>query len=123
MHNDKTVQTIHYQRQFLAPEQMRYDQSYCQSYVYLGTAPDDIDLETQFLVGDGHSVISLDFALWDDDYDAYLDMLTVLMNQMIAYRQAFAQAVALKRGQAVTGGSPTVEGAFNTNAPDQSPAP
>jgi hypothetical protein len=101
-----TVQTVHFKRQFLAPEQTRYDQPYCTTYVYFDAAPNAVlELESELVLSDGYHTARLDYNHWDDDPDAYLAMLTKLMEQVIAYRQGFAEALAKKRGQSVSVGA------------------
>lgn len=94
--------TVHYMRQFLAPEESRYDRAHCYSYIYLGGDPDDIDLEAEFTISDGYqSNVGFD-GTRHDNYDEHLAVITALMEQIIAYRQAYAEALAKLRGQGVT---------------------
>jgi len=111
---DRETKSIHFQRQFLAPEQMRYDQSYCQSYVYLNAATELYDsgeftIESELIIGDGHDCVNFDFAHYDEHPDEYLAMITKLMEQVIAYRQAYMEALALVRGQGRTSGGEAIE--------------
>jgi len=103
--SEDTVKELHYERQFLAPKRTRYDRCFCQSYVYVGTTPEDIALETELIISDGNDIIDFDFAHWDDQYDQYLAAITKLMEQIIAYRQAYAEALAIMRGQSVSVGA------------------
>lgn len=105
----KECKTIHYQRQFLAPEQDRYDEGNCQSSVYLTTF-DDAEgdwqvIEAALRISDGRDCADFDFAKWDDEHaDEFLAMITKLMEQVIAFRQGFAEALSIRRGQGQTSG-------------------
>jgi len=97
-----TVKTVHYQRQFLAPEESRYDRSSCFSYVYVDSDPHGIELEAELVIADGYSAAFHLDGTRDEEYDEHLAAVTRLMEQVIAYRQAYAEALALVRGQAIT---------------------
>lgn len=117
--SDNTAETIHYRRQFLAPEETRYDQPYCQSYVYFDADPDGIRLESELIIGDGRDTFNLDYSRWDDDPDGYLAMVTKLMEQVIEYRQGFAEALARERGEALTRGGEAA--LFTVTPPEETP--
>lgn len=108
--SNETVKTLHYKRQFLAPEQSRYERANCYSYVYIDNDPDGIDLEAEFSICDGYSdVVNFDGTIGTPyKPDEHLAMITALMEQIIAYRQAYAEALAIVRGQGVTRGGESV---------------
>lgn len=104
--SDETVKQLHYTRQFLAPEQSRYERANCYSYVYVDSDPDGIQLEAEISISDGYSdVVNFDGTTSSaEEQDAHLAAITVLMEQIIQYRQSYAEALATVRGQSVTGG-------------------
>lgn len=93
-----SVKQLHYHRQFLAAEGTRWDEATCVSYVYL----DEDGIEAELTITAGRDVVNFDRSYRDTDYDAHLATITKLMEQVIAYRQAYAEALALVRGQAIT---------------------
>lgn len=105
---DTEVKQLHYKRQFLAPEQSRYDQSMCQSQVELCEYRDDPPplILAELLISDGHNVCSFEVHVHDtENYDEHLAVITALMEQVIAYRQSYAEALAIVRKTAITGGA------------------
>lgn len=98
----ESVKQLHYQRQFLVPEQSQFERSSCFSYVVTDSDPDGFDLEAELIISDGHNASFHLDGTRPQEYDEHLAVVTTLMEQIIAYRQAYAEALALVRGQPVT---------------------
>lgn len=103
--------TPHYQRQFLAPENSRYEGGSATSYVHLQRwtrkgDPQDLDVEAELSISDGRNTVNFDLSHNNQENgDLHLAVITRLMEQVIAFRQAYADALATMRGQAVSGGA------------------
>ena len=103
---------LHYQRQFLAGEDNRWDAGSCYSYVLLNRisdpdgAPAGVDIEAEINISDGFDTAHFDASTCNeaDEQDAYLAMMCKLRDQLIAYCAAYGEAVAKTREQSVTVG-------------------
>jgi hypothetical protein len=104
--SDDAVKNLHYKRQFLAPEGNRWDEYACISYVRI----DEDGIEAELTISSGRDAgVNFDRSYRDEGYDDHLAIITALMEQIIAYRQAYAEAIAIVRGQATTRGGYVVE--------------
>mgnify|MGYP001559542799 FL=1 len=107
---------LHYQRQFLAPEESRWDVGSCTSYVLLnrvsvdGVVRDELDLEAEITLSDGRDVVNFDASYSDEPgrQDVYLAMMCKLRDQLIAYCSAYGEALARMRGQSISSGAESV---------------
>lgn len=104
--------TPHYQRTFLAPDYARYDEGSVVSFVHLKRwtnkgVPEELDVEAELAISDGRNTVNFDFNYNAQDGELHLAVLTRLMEQIIQFRQSYADALAIMHGQSVSAGSDT----------------
>lgn len=88
--------SFHMERNFLADEPSQFARATCYSYVYhqrwmVDGKPDELEIEAELVISDGREVIAFDGSY--DDREAHLEAMTRLVNQITAYRDAFARAI------------------------------
>lgn len=87
--------TLHYRRQFLAPEGTHYDESNCISYVHFGQFGKD-DIEAEVVISAGRGVINFDGS-FQEDHELHLATMTRLRDQLTDYIEAYKHALELAR--------------------------